>query len=423
MNVLLIGSGGREHVMYWKILQSPLLEEIYVYPGNGGILEEHRIKREIYGDLFLNQFEGLKKFIQEKQIDLVIVGPEQPLVDGIKDVIGDLCLVFGPSHHGAKLEGSKSFARSFMQRYGIPSAKFQTFTSSNKAIEYLSEIDPPYVIKADGLAAGKGVTVTMDKNIAIQSIKDILDNKIFGDTSLLVEEFLEGKEASIFAFCDGEKAIPMQPARDYKRAYDNNEGPNTGGMGSITPVEYIDSKIFSFVKKEIFDKTMNGLKQLNIKYTGILYAGLMIHNNQAKVVEFNCRFGDPETQALLPILNEDLLLLCYQCAGGNLTKDKIEFASSTSMTVVLAAEGYPKDYKKNIDLTNFLKNIPDDLLVFHAGTEYDPLEKKYYSNGGRILNITATGNSKEDVKNKIYTFLDKNRVINTFYRKDIGVLY
>ncbi len=423
MNVLLIGSGGREHGMYWKILQSPLLEEIYVYPGNGGILEEHRIRKEVVGDLFLNQYEGLKKFIQEKQIDLVIVGPEQPLVEGIKDAIHDLCLVFGPTHMGAKLEGSKSFARSFMERFEIPSTKFQVFTDSNKAIEYLNEIKPPYVIKADGLAAGKGVTVTTEKDIAIKSIIDILDNKIFGNTSILIEEFLEGKEASVFAFCDGEKAIPIQPVRDYKRAYDNNEGPNTGGMGSITPVEYIDSELFHFIKKEIFDKTIHGLKQLQIKYTGILYAGLMIHKQQARVVEFNCRFGDPETQALLPILEEDLLELCYQCASGNLSKDTIRFSNSTSMTVVIAADGYPKDYKKNIDLTDFLKRIPEDVLVFHAGTEYDPQEKKYYSTGGRILNLTAVGNSKEEVRNKIYSFLEKNPILNTFYRKDIGILY
>ncbi|GIX40283.1 MAG: phosphoribosylamine--glycine ligase [Leptospiraceae bacterium] len=425
MKVLLIGSGGREHALYWKILQSPQLEEIYVYPGNGGILEEHRLRKENYGDLFHDNFSGIKKILKEKEIDLVIVGPEQPLVDGLADAIQDYCLVFGPNQQGAKIEGSKSYARSFMDRFGIPSAKFQVFNDSNKAIEYLEQIQPPYVIKADGLAAGKGVTVTENKNIAIQSIKDILDNKIFGNYPLLIEEFLEGKEASIFAFCDGEKAIPMQPARDYKRAYDNNQGPNTGGMGSVTPVEYINQELLDFIQKEIFDKTIEGFKKLNIKYKGILYAGLMIYNNKAKVVEFNCRFGDPEIQALLPILDEDLLDLCFHTASGTLSKykSKLQFKNLTSMTVVVAAEGYPKSYKKNINLTEFLDNIPEELIVFHAGTEYEKNTNQYFSMGGRILNITATGKSIEEVRSKIYRFLDNNKVPDTFYRKDIGILY
>jgi len=425
MKVLLIGSGGREHAIYWKILQSSKLEEIYVYPGNGGIQEEHRLRKETYGDLFKDNFLGLKKFILDKEIDLVIVGPEQPLVDGIVDSLQDVCLVFGPNQHGARIEGSKSFARSFMDRFGIPSAKFQVFNDFKKAIEYLEEISPPYVIKADGLAAGKGVTVTNDKQEAIQSIKDILENKVFGNYPLLIEEFLPGKEASVFAFCDGEKAIPMKAARDYKRAYDKNQGPNTGGMGSVTPVEYIDSSLMDYIQKEIFDRTIDGFKKLNISYKGILYAGLMIHNHSAKVVEFNCRFGDPEIQALLPLLDEDLLDLCFHAASGTLSKNKshISFKNLSSMTVVVAAEGYPKSYKKEIDLTNFLKNIPEDLIVFHAGTEYNPETQQYYSNGGRILNITATGSTIDEVRNKIYPFLDQNPIPNTFYRKDIGILY
>jgi phosphoribosylamine--glycine ligase len=423
MKVLIIGSGGREHALYWKILQSPLLEEIYVYPGNGGILEEHRLRKEKIGDLFQNKFEDLKKIIKEKEIDLVIVGPEQPLVEGLADAIEGYCLIFGPKENGARIEGSKSYARSFMDRFGIPSAKFSVFQDSQNAIEYLEQIKPPYVIKADGLAAGKGVTVTEDKSQAIQSIKDILDNKVFGDYPLLIEEFLEGKEASIFAFCDGEKAIPMQPVRDYKRAYDNNQGPNTGGMGSVTPVEYINGELFDYIKKEIFDKTINGFKKLNITYKGILYAGLMIHNNKAKVVEFNCRFGDPEIQALLPILDEDLLDLCFRSASSNLTKNKIKFKNLVSMTVVIAANGYPKSYKKNINLTKFLQNIPEDLIVFHAGTEFDSDSNQYYSTGGRIFNVTATGTSIEEVRNKIYDFLNKNQIEDTFYRNDIGILY
>ncbi len=425
MKVLLIGSGGREHAIYWKILQSPLLEEIYVYPGNGGIKEEHRIKKEVMGDLFINHFEKLNKFVNENEIDLVIVGPEQPLVDGLSDALEQHCLVFGPVSAGAKLEGSKSFARSFMDRFGIPSPKYQVFEDSRKAIKYLDTIQPPFVIKADGLAAGKGVTVTEDKNKAIQAIIDILDKKIFGDYSVLIEEFLEGQEASVFAFCDGNTAIPMQPARDYKRAYDKNLGPNTGGMGSITPVEYIDEKLMDYIQKEILDKTINGLKSLNISYRGILYAGLMIHNNSAKVVEFNCRFGDPEIQVLLPILEDDLLDLCFHCASGTLSKYKksLKFKNLTSMTVVIAAEEYPSTYKKNINLTNFLNKVPDDILVFHAGTEFNKEKNEFYSTGGRILNVVYAGSSKEEVRNTIYTFLDQNKIENTFYRSDIGILY
>lgn len=422
MNVLIIGSGGREHSIYWKILQSPLLEEIYVYPGNGGILEEHRVKGE---NLFLDSFKKLITFVEKNEIDLVIVGPEQPLVDGITNSLQSHCLVFGPTKEAARIEGSKSWARDFMIQFKIPSAKYKVFTESKKAIEFLEEIHPPYVIKADGLAAGKGVTVTSKKDLAVQTIRDILDKKIFGESGskILIEEFLEGREASVFAFCDGNQAILLQPARDYKRAYDQNLGPNTGGMGSVSPVEYINKTLLNQIQKEIFDNAIKGFKELGIPYKGILYAGLMIHNQKATVVEFNCRFGDPETQVLLPLLQDDLLELCYQSAIGSINKKKLIFKKGSSLGVVIAADGYPKNYKKNIKLTQFLKNVPEDLIVFHAGTEYNPTTKQFFSTGGRIFNIVSLGNSIEENRTKIYDFLEKYPLANTFFRKDIGILY
>ncbi len=421
MNVLIIGSGGREHCIYWKILQSPLLEEIYVYPGNGGILEEHIVKE----NLFLDFFKKLIQFVEDKKIDLVIVGPEQPLVDGIANVLQNHCLVFGPTKEAAIIEGSKSWARDFMNQNKIPSAKYKVFTNSKEAIHFLEEIHPPYVIKADGLAAGKGVTVTSERSLAIQAIQDILDKKIFGQSGskILIEEFLEGQEASVFAFCDGNQAVLMQPARDYKRAYDQNTGPNTGGMGSVSPVEYINEELMNQIQKEIFDKVMNGFKKLGISYKGLLYAGLMIKDGKAKIVEFNCRFGDPETQVLLPLLQDDLLELCFQSAIGRISKTHLTFKKASSLGVVLAAKGYPQDYKKNINLTEFLNNVPENLYIFHAGTKYDSQSREFYSTGGRILNIVSLGNSIEENRFKIYDFLEKNPIENTFYRKDIGILY
>ncbi|MFN3605149.1 MAG: phosphoribosylamine--glycine ligase [Leptonema sp. (in: bacteria)] len=425
MNVLLLGSGGREHCIYWKILNSPLLDEIYVYPGNGGILEEHRVRKEQYGDFFSDSFKNLIQFIDKKEIDLVIVGPEQPLVEGIADILKNHCLVFGPSKEGAKIEGSKSWARNFMKQFGLPSANYQTFTNSKEAKEYIKTINPPYVIKADGLAAGKGVSVVSNIEEANQILTEILDKKIFGSAgdTILIEEFLEGKEASVFAFCDGTKALIMQPARDYKRAYDKNLGPNTGGMGSLSPVEYIDQELLDYIQKEIFDKAIYGFQQLGISYKGILYAGLMIHNYKAKIVEFNCRFGDPETQVLLPLLKEDLLELCYQTAIGKINTNKISFKEQSALGVVIAAEGYPQNYKKNINLTNFLKQVPQDLIVFHAGTEFMPSSNEFYSTGGRILNFVSLGNSIEENQKKIYDFLNKFPLKGTFFRKDIGILY
>ncbi len=394
-----------------------------MYPGNAGIDEEHRIK--VNDNLYENQYKELINLIEKKEIDLVIVGPEQPLVDGIEDHLRNHCLVFGPSREGAMIEGSKSWARSFMERFQIPSPKFQSFSDSKEAIEFLYTISPPYVIKADGIAAGKGVIVTDDKEKAILAIKNNLENKIFGSSSnqIVIEEFLEGLEASVFALCDGERAVMMQPVRDYKRAYDKNQGPNTGGMGSVSPVEYIDEELKKYIQREIFDKTIRGFKELGISYKGILYAGLMIHKNSAKIVEFNCRFGDPETQSLLLLLKEDLLELCCQSAAGNLRKSKIEFDNRTSICVVIAAEGYPDNYKKNIDLTNFVEKSSknSDIVLFHAGTEKK--EERFLSTGGRIFNICSTGNSIEEARFKIYSFLEKNKIPDTFYRKDIGILY
>lgn len=422
MNVLIVGSGGREHALYWKVLQSSLVDKVYVYPGNAGIQPEHRITGVDPGDFFGNHYKGLIKFIKENEIDLLIVGPERYLVDGIADAVKEYCLVFGPTKEGARIESSKSWARSFMERFGIPSTKFQVFSDTKEAIAYLETLEPPYVIKADGPAEGKGVTVTANLEEAKESVIAILEKQVFGPMPVVIEEFMEGKEASVFGILDGKNAVLLQPARDYKRAFDNNTGPNTGGMGSVTPVPYIDDALLEYIKREIFDKVVFGFRQLGIDYRGVLYAGLMIHNHEARVVEFNCRFGDPETQVLMPVLESDAVKLFMDAAGGFLSPDDVRFSGDTCMTVVVASEGYPKQYRKHIQLDDFLNSVPGEILVFHAGTERDAHTKTVFSTGGRILNITAKGKSIEEVRQKVYAFLEEKRIPGTFFRKDIGIV-
>jgi phosphoribosylamine--glycine ligase len=418
MKILVIGSGGREHALYEALNRSESAEQVFVLPGNGGIPDSDRVRH--ISSPFADGFRPLREFVEKEQFDLVVIGPEQPLVDGVADALADTCLVFGPKKAAAHIEGSKSWARAFMDRHGIPSARYAEFSDFPSAAASLDTFGPPYVIKADGLAAGKGVTVTSDREQAVRALKAALVDGVFGSsgTKVLLEEFLPGREASVFAICDGEKALAFQAARDYKRAFDHNLGPNTGGMGAVTPVEYVTEEVMQQIQSEILDRAVQGFKKDGIPYRGLLYAGLMIHEGKTRVVEFNCRFGDPETQALLPLLEDDLAQLFFQAATGHLKESSLHFRKAVGMTVVLAAEGYPGDYRKGIDLTALEAPFLDGVQCYHAGTERNGSLK---STGGRIANITGTGASVEEVRNRIYSQLKGRSIAGTFFRSDIGL--
>lgn len=418
MKVLVLGSGGREHALYAALKKSRLVEQVLVLPGNGGIPESDRIRH--ITTPYAKGFKALQEFVQSEQFDLVVVGPEQPLVDGVTDALERTCAVFGPKKAAAQIEGSKGWARAFMERHGLPSARYSEFSDFDAALAGLDSFGPPYVIKADGLAAGKGVTVTSDREHAVRALKAALVEGVFGSSGakVLLEEFLPGREASVFAICDGEKALAFQPARDYKRVFDNNEGPNTGGMGAVTPVEYVTEGVMQQIQSEVLDRAVRGFKKDGIPYRGLLYAGLMIHEGEARIVEFNCRFGDPETQALLPLLEDDIAQLLFEAATGHLKKSFLRFRNAVGMTVVLAARGYPGDYEKGIDLSVLEEPFVDGVQCFHAGTERNGALR---STGGRIANITGTGVSIEDARNRIYSQLKSRPIAGTFFRSDIGL--
>jgi phosphoribosylamine--glycine ligase len=432
------------------------MDRLEVYPGNAGIPEHNRIRiTKTTGQAVdiadPDDLSELVNYIKTKKYDFVAVGPEQPLVNGITDALEGICLVFGPSRYAAQMEGSKKFAKDFMIRHNIPTALAQSFTNSIAAIEYLKSKKSPYVIKADGLAAGKGVTVTSDLNEAIEAVKDALDRGRFGNSGSLVviEDFLHGKEASVFALCDGEKAIPFIAARDYKRVFDNDEGPNTGGMGAFTPVPEIlnNPEVMRIVQEKVLNPVIAGMKAEGHSYKGLLYAGLMvdvsensangslgngewgihkaeIHKSVVNVVEFNVRFGDPETQALMRLLDEDLLDLMIRCAEGRLEDRPLRFFPGAAIVLVAAAEGYPDTYTMNIPLVNLPqatgKENPEDIVVFHAGTKTE--NGKLLSSGGRVLGITAAGNTHEEARQRVYHFAESMDSVKDgiFFRRDVA---
>ncbi len=420
MKVLLLGSGGREHALFWKLSQSPRLTRLDVAPGNGGFpLSSIRDDAPPLSDI-----EKLVEFIRNEKYDLVVVGPEQPLVDGLVDALEGVCPVFGPSKIPAALEGSKEFAKAFMIRHSIPTARAESFTEAPLAIEYLRRMNkeegPPFVIKADGLAAGKGVTVAPDLATAGRAVHEALIENRFGASGsrILVEDFLRGTEASVFALCDGERAVAFIAAKDHKRAFDEDQGPNTGGMGAFTPAAIVTPEVMKQVQTEVLDRAVKGMKADGTPYRGLLYAGLMIDQGKARVVEFNARFGDPETQALMRLLDEDLLDLCEKSARGALPDRPLKFHPGAAVVTVLAAEGYPDDYRKNIPLKN-LDKAQGDIIIFHAGTRREG--DQILSTGGRILGVTATGKDLTEARSKVYEYMESVAVPGTFYRKDIGV--
>ncbi len=418
MRVLLIGAGAREHALFWKISQSPELSYLRVYPGNGAIEPESIVQEPID----LGNLSTVRDYVQKDRIDLTIVGPELPLADGITDILAPFCAVFGPSQDAARLETSKLFAKNFMKKYCIPTAGSAPFTSYETACEYIKDRPLPIVIKADGLAAGKGVWIAQNYEEAKIALHSALNEQILGEAgrTVLIEDFLVGKELSVFALCDGEKAIPFLPVQDYKRVGEGDSGPNTGGMGAYLPVPFADESLREEIHQKILDPVIQGMRLEGTPFRGLLYAGLMIHETQAHVLEFNVRFGDPETQALLPMLKNDLLPLLYQAASGRLKSSSLEFHKGACVNIVLAAKGYPGSFSNDI----FLKKLDiteGDIILWHAGTrrEGDSLR----STGGRVWNLTAQGSDLQEARTKAYRFLAGFPAEGLFYRRDIAEGY
>ncbi len=417
MKVLLIGSGGRESALAYALRKSKLLTELKVYPGNGGFPQSERIPKESFN---IKDKSSTVNFIKESKFDFVIIGPEDPLVDGIVDWLAEeSILCFGPSQYCANLEGSKEFAKSIMKEFQIPTASYESFTEYSKATQYLHSQKLPIVIKADGLAAGKGVTVAQTYEEANRALKDILIDNKFGMqiTKVVIEEFMEGEEASMFAISDGESYVLFPAAQDHKRAYDGDQGPNTGGMGAYVPAPIVNQVVLQKVKQSIFKPMLEGLKSKGHPYRGLLYAGLMIKDNSPRVVEFNCRFGDPETQGLMLLLDDDLLEIMLESARGSLKRKELSFISKFATVVVLAAQGYPDTYVKNIELDPYL-NGSSEINIFHAGTEIQ--NHKVISTGGRVICIAASGTSLKESVGKCYQYLDQYKLHPLFYRKDIA---
>lgn len=419
MKILIIGSGGREHALSWKISQSPKLSKLYIAPGNGGT---SGLGENINIDPL--DFNQVKDVVLDNEIDMVVVGPEQPLVKGIVDFFSQEdklknIPVVGPDSAGAQLEGSKEFANRFMKKYSIPTADFKSINLEklNEGFDYLDSLNPPYVLKSDGLAAGKGVIITEDLAEAKKNLKELLEGK-FGEASrtVVIEEFLEGKELSAFIITDGKDYKLLPFAKDYKRVGEGDTGPNTGGMGSITPVPYADESFINKVEKKIIRPTLKGLREEEIDYKGFLYFGLMKVNDEPYVIEYNVRMGDPETQPVLSLLKSDLLTHLNSIYDGTLMEKDFVLYNDVAVAVILASEGYPGSYEKGkkIDITGDIK----DSIIFHAGTKLT--DKELFTAGGRVMAVTSRAKTFEKALQIIYRDINKIEFQGKYYRKDIG---
>ena len=420
MNILVLGSGGREHAISWKISQSEKCSNLYIAPGNAGTgLVGNNLSVNI------NDFKEVKLNVIEKSIDLVIVGPEEPLVRGIVDFFKSddelkHVKIFGPSSEGSKLEGSKDFSKEFMFRNNIPCAKSKTFNKNNlsEGISFLEKINPPYVLKADGLAAGKGVLILDDLEEAKTELsKMILDEK-FGDASknVLIEEYLDGIEVSVFAITDGHNYIILPEAKDYKRIGEGDTGLNTGGMGAVSPVDFADNEFMKKVEDSVIRRTVNGIKKEKLDYKGFIFAGLMNVNGEPYVIEYNVRMGDPETQVVIPRIKNDLLNVFIKCLDEKINEVDLDIENNFTTTVILAADGYPESYKKGDDIRN-LEEFSNS-KIFHAGTKKE--NNRILSNGGRVIACTGYGESLEDALKNSYKLADNISWDNKYFRKDIG---
>ncbi len=416
MRVLVVGSGGREHTLVWKILQSPKVEKVYCAPGNAGIQEIAECV-----NISVDDIEGLKEFSLENKIDLTIVGPEKPLVNGIVNVFNSAGLkIFGPEKMAAQLEGSKEFAKEIMEEQNVPTGKYKVFNDKENCMQYLKSIKSPYVLKADGLAAGKGVVIAENMKEAEDALDNMLEKRIFGEagSTVVVEEFLDGPEVSILAFCDGENVLPMVSAQDHKKVFDGNKGPNTGGMGAFSPSLLYNNKIHAEIVNNVFKPMVTGLKENGISYKGILYAGLILTKEGPKVLEFNCRFGDPETQAVLKRLDSDLVEVMIATIDGKLDEIDLKWSNEPAVCIVLASGGYPGSYQKGKVISG-LKEAEKFADVFHAGTAFNEKEE-IITAGGRVLGVTSRGTNLEEASNNAYKAVEKIKFEDMQFRKDIG---
>ncbi|MDD5644524.1 MAG: phosphoribosylamine--glycine ligase [bacterium] len=417
MKVLVVGSGGREHALVWKISKSDAVSRIYCAPGNGGISAVAECV-----DIGAEDIKGLLSFAKKEKIDFTVVGPEAPLVAGLVDIFEKEGLkVFGPVSKGAMLEGSKVFSKNFMRKHGIPTADFEVFSAPGKARKYIKRGEFPLVIKADGLAAGKGVFVCSSGPEAEKAIDVIMGKEIFGAAGkeIIIEECLKGEEASILAFCDGDTVLTMDSSQDHKRVFDGDKGPNTGGMGAYSPAPVITGALMEVIEEKILRRTVRGLKKEGIKYKGVIYAGIMVTEKGPMVLEFNVRFGDPETQPLLMRLKTDLLDVMKAVSEEKLDTVKLSWDERSAVCVVMASGGYPGRYGKGFEIKGLGKAAAiDDVFVFHAGT----VEKdgKILTDGGRVLGVTALGNSVDKAVDKAYGAVRMIEFKGAFYRKDIG---
>ena len=419
MDILVVGGGGREHTIVWKIAQSPLAGKIYCAPGNGGIAEIAECV-----DISATDIDGIVNFAKEKNVDLVMVAPDDPLVMGMVDALEKEGIrAFGPRANAAVIEGSKVFSKDLMKKYNIPTAGYEVFTESDKAIEYIKQQNSyPAVIKAEGLALGKGVIIAQNEAEAVDGIKEIMEDKKFGDSGnrVVIEEFLTGPEVSVLAFTDGKTVKPMVSAQDHKRAYDNDEGLNTGGMGTFSPSRLYDAAKAEECMKNIFLPTIEAMNKEGRTFKGVLYFGLMMTDSGVKVIEYNCRFGDPETQVVLPRLKTDLVEIMEAVIDERLSDVDIEWEDNAAVCVVMASGGYPVSYKKGYEISG-IQDAEDlgDIVVFHAGTKAD--NGKIVTNGGRVLGVTAIGNDLDSAIKHAYEGVSKISFKDEFHRNDIGI--
>lgn len=419
MRILLIGGGGREHALAWKLVQSPNVEKLYAAPGNPGMALLQKCECI---NLNVDDLEGVADYAEEKSIDLTVVGPEAPLVAGLADVFKRRGLpVFGPSKAAAQLEGSKAFSKELMAKYNIPTAFFKICDDIEAAKAYVEEKGAPIVVKADGLAAGKGVVVAMTKQEALDAIDDMMGDHKFGAAGarVVLEEYMEGEEASLLAFTDGKTVVPMIAAQDHKRVFDGDEGPNTGGMGTYAPAPVMTDILRLKATELVLKPVVAAMAKEGTPYQGCLYAGLMIKGDSVKVVEFNCRFGDPETQVVLPLLDGDLAEIMLACATGTLDKVEVAWHDKAAVCVVMASGGYPESYEKGKEITGLAAAEEDkDVVVFHAGTK--EADGKIVTSGGRVLGVTAVDASIKAARDRAYAAVEKIAFEKNFYRKDIA---
>ena len=414
MKIAVVGGGGREHAIIKKLKENKSVEKIYALPGNGGIAADAEC-----GNIGAKDIEAITKFAVDNKIDYAVVAPDDPLVLGAVDSLENAGIpCFGPRANAAIIEGSKIFSKNLMKKYNIPTAEYEVFDNAENAIKYLSDCKYPAVIKADGLALGKGVIIAQTKEEAVDAIHSMMEDRVFGDsgTKVVVEEFLTGPEVSVLSFTDGNTVVPMVSSMDHKRAHDNDEGPNTGGMGTVAPNPYYTKEIAEECMEKIFLPTIKAMNDEGRTFKGCLYFGLMLTENGPKVIEYNCRFGDPETQVVLPLLESNLLTVMQAVTNGTLAETEVKFVNGSACCVILASKGYPVKYESGYEIV--LPKTDENEVIYVAGAKKDG--EKLLSAGGRVLGVTATAPTLEEAVKKAYELTDRVKFDNGFCRKDIG---